>query len=111
MCGDRDVFVEGHGSDHDVVGSPDLGAELSAVAARAPVPHQDRVDRRQDYVAPVRVDLERRGQVVGNLHLGDFGLSVQPFVGHLFGADHLPRLPVVPADQVAADERAPGAAN
>ena len=54
------MLVECHGPDHDVVGAPDLGAELAAVAARAPVPHQDGVDRSQDYVATVRVDLERR---------------------------------------------------
>ena len=55
------MLVECHGPDHDVVGAPDLGAELAAVAARTPVPHQDGVDRSQDYVATVRVDLERRG--------------------------------------------------
>ena len=38
----------------------DLGSELAAVAARAAVPHHHRVDRRQDDVALVGVDLERR---------------------------------------------------
>ena len=82
-----------------------------AIRPCAPVPHQDRVDRGQDYVAPVGVHLERWGQVVSNLHLGYFGLPVQPFVRHLFGVDHVPRLLVLSADQVAADESAPVPAN